>query len=128
MARSGQRSVEREKYWRGLVDEQCGSGLSVRAFCQGKEIPEPSFYAWRKKLRQRDRQDASRAGNGQRLIPVSVVEPPPERSGARLGGDLLEITTPEGFTLRFREHTSADTVCRLLDVVRQAGGQERRSC
>jgi hypothetical protein len=41
----------KEKHWRGIVDRQAGSGLSVRRFCASEGISEPSFYAWRKKLR-----------------------------------------------------------------------------
>ena len=53
-----QTSAEKEARWREIVERQAGSGLSIRGFCADEGISEPSFYAWRKKLRQR--QDGGR--------------------------------------------------------------------
>jgi hypothetical protein len=41
-------SVER---WRGIVEAQRASGLSVAAFCRRARVPQSSFFAWRRKLR-----------------------------------------------------------------------------
>jgi hypothetical protein len=41
------------------------SGLTVRAFCARHHITQPSFYAWRRELQQRD------AAND--IVPVRVV-------------------------------------------------------
>lgn len=48
------RSAEREAFWRGELARQAASGLSVRRFCREHELSEPSFYAWRRTLRERD--------------------------------------------------------------------------
>ena len=45
---------EREKFWREQVRRQAASRLSVRRFCEEKGLSEPSFYAWRRTLAQRD--------------------------------------------------------------------------
>lgn len=37
--------------WREIVRRQTGSSLSVAAFCRRARIPQASFYAWRRKLR-----------------------------------------------------------------------------
>jgi hypothetical protein len=42
---------ETETRWREILERQAGSGLSVRSFCAAEGIREPSFYAWRKRLR-----------------------------------------------------------------------------
>src|SRR6187401_66176 len=49
-----QRSGEREAFWREQVRRQAASRLSVRRFCEEKGLSEPSFYAWRRTLSQRD--------------------------------------------------------------------------
>ncbi len=49
MTRS-KRSVEKERFWRAMVEEQRQADTSARAFCREKGISEPSLYAWRKKL------------------------------------------------------------------------------
>jgi transposase-like protein len=42
------------------------SGLSVRAFCQAEGVSVPSFYGWRRKLDQADRENPA-------FLPVHVV-------------------------------------------------------
>jgi hypothetical protein len=37
--------------WRGLVEAQEASGLSVLRFCEERGIPASSLFAWRRKLR-----------------------------------------------------------------------------
>jgi transposase len=48
------RDPGKEQRWRHLIDQWQRSGLSVRAFCQRQHVTVPSFYAWRRTLRQRD--------------------------------------------------------------------------
>jgi hypothetical protein len=47
------RGSERERFWRGEVEGQAASGVSVRAWCQRRGISEPSFYHWRAELKRR---------------------------------------------------------------------------
>ncbi len=49
MSRMNQRTVSVER-WRGIVEEQQASGLSVAAFCRRSRVPQSSFFAWRRKL------------------------------------------------------------------------------
>ncbi len=44
----------REAYWRGVLRRQAASGQSVRGFCRLERLSEPSFYAWRRTLRERE--------------------------------------------------------------------------
>lgn len=41
------RNGEREAFWRDVVARHDASGLSVRAFCQGENLPESAFYCLR---------------------------------------------------------------------------------
>ena len=50
---AGKSSTEKELRWRKILRRQAGSGRSVREFCATEAISEPSFYWWRKKLRER---------------------------------------------------------------------------
>jgi hypothetical protein len=45
---------ERESYWRWHVDMHAASSLSVRGYCRKYGLSEPSFYAWRRKIRNQD--------------------------------------------------------------------------
>ena len=48
----GKSAEARIEYWRARIAEQERSGMSVGLFCQEQQIPEQSFYVWRKRLRQ----------------------------------------------------------------------------
>ena len=69
------RSLEREEYWQSVIRKQQASGMSVSAFCRQHEVPESSFYGWKRKLKQRRLEDDS-AGED------NVASPSITRSGA----------------------------------------------
>jgi transposase-like protein len=51
------RDTEKENYWKAQLTLWQQSGLSVRAFCKEHGIVETSFYAWRRELIIRARED-----------------------------------------------------------------------
>jgi transposase len=82
MANGQQRDSKREAYWRGVMKRLRRSGLTARAFCARETLSEPSFYHWRRVLRQRD---AERAAPGAlpgapAFVPVVVSDAAAERS------------------------------------------------
>ena len=68
MARSGERSIERETFWREQVQRQAASGTSVRQFCETAGLSEASFYAWRRELQRRDAARTTPA-----FVPVTIA-------------------------------------------------------
>lgn len=48
------RDTGKEAFWRKMLKEQAGSGQNVRAFCRAHGLTEPSFYAWRRAIAERD--------------------------------------------------------------------------
>ena len=86
-----------------LQERQKESGLSVRSFCSNEGIAPSSFYYWLKKIRNE--------ANGKRFIPLVVksagtsVHPVIQTElsqGHRVDNPLLEITYPNGITLRVK--------------------------
>lgn len=63
MAR-GQRDRQKERHWRRHVAAWRRSGGSVRAYCESEGLSEPSFYAWRRLLSERDPRGAVRPKRG----------------------------------------------------------------
>jgi transposase-like protein len=49
-----------------------GSGLSIRAFCRKHNLAEPSFYAWRRTLAERDPVHPTRAKRDAAAHPALV--------------------------------------------------------
>lgn len=80
MARRGQRDRSKERFWRRMVRRWRRSGQSVRAFCADLGLSEPSFYAWRRTLDQRDLCDQR-------------TQPQPRPVAARSDGDHSGNTT-----------------------------------
>ncbi len=54
MAHGKPRDPRKEQRWRHWIRQWQHSGLTVRAFCDRHQLPQPSFYAWRRTLQQRD--------------------------------------------------------------------------
>ncbi len=54
------RDTEKEAFWRKTLKEQADGGQSVRAFCRARGLTEPSFYAWRRAIAERDGKHGSR--------------------------------------------------------------------
>jgi len=69
--------AETETFYRGLLDEQAGSGVSLRAFAAARGIPSGTLSSWRHQLKRRDAEarasSTERAATGPRFVPVSVV-------------------------------------------------------
>ncbi len=78
----GQLRKDRELFWRGVLQRQAESDLSVAGFCRQESISAPSFYAWRRKLGEPDVMSsqvhddhASTVSSGQ-LLPVRIESSP----------------------------------------------------
>ena len=132
------RSVEKEAYWWGRLDQQAVSGLSVRRWCRDNGVSEPTFYVWRRELRKRDlerdlpdRNPAepgvqgrlSGAGVPSGFVAVDVVPSDVVTSDAVSSGReaQLEIDVAGGVVIRLRENASAETLERVLSVVCRHG-------
>jgi transposase-like protein len=107
------RNGKREAYWQGVLMRHAKSGLSGRAFCRRENLSEPSFYAWRRTLRERDTtgQHSPRPA----FLPAAIL-PPAIRDVARPGGSIV-IDLCSGRTLRLPESTSASRVAELVHAL-----------
>ena len=110
------KNTERELHWRKIVDRQAGSGLSIRQFCAKEGISQPSFYAWRKRLREH-KPDARRArkasrrtdelGHGREFISLRLRDSP----GA------LEVIHPLGYQIRVTGEVNLSALRQVLEVL-----------
>jgi hypothetical protein len=101
------RDSRKEQQWRRWILQWQKSGLSVRAFCTLHELSQPSFYAWRREIHQRDAAAVT-------FVPVRVVpedEPDPTNR--------FEVVLPSGRTLRVAPGFDAATLRQLLLVLEE---------
>ena len=108
--RGPRRSEGKERVWRRIVEDQPGSGESVREWCERHGVSEPSFYAWRRELRKRDA-----AEGGQTLMPVTIV---PSATRAP-----LEICWPDGLVVRVSSGCDPQLLGETLRLLRSLDGE-----
>jgi hypothetical protein len=121
MAKRGQRDGGKERFWRRMLRQWRRSGLSVRGFCAEHDLAEPSFYAWRRIVAERDQESApvrakpalNSVGRTPRFVPVRVIETAAS----------IEVVLPRGPVLRISRGFDADALRQLLAIL-----EEGRPC
>ena len=107
---------ETEGLWRDRVERQAVSGLSIRQFCARERISPPSFYVWRRRLKEAA-DSAMRppvAGRGRseprktrEFIPLRLVDAP----------TAWEVVHPRGYRVRVRGKIHTATLQCILAVL-----------
>jgi hypothetical protein len=115
------RDPGKEQFWRQALADWQGSGQSVTAYCQQRQLQVQSFFRWRKLLAQRDG-------------PAAVAKDPPDQPAASLapafvpvrlrpGGDAgqqpFEVVLAGGRLLRVAAPFDPAALRQLLDVLEQ---------
>lgn len=116
-----QRDHARERFWRQHFEQQRASGQSVRSYCQTHDIREPSFYAWRRLLTQRDA-DAPAPAPAPAFVPVTVVDTPLP------AGSPIDIRLPGGRHVRVRSGCDRQLLADVLALLCSPVHGEDRPC
>ena len=119
---NSKRSAEKESFWRLVLEEFRASRLSVREFCRREGLSEPSFFAWRRTLRERDSAKSAARRDQAKLIPVDVVEQVDSAPDSLPAAAPLEVITPSGLTLRFPPDIRPQQLDAVLGVIAQHPG------
>jgi hypothetical protein len=130
MAGRGCRDCGKERFWRRTFRQWRRSGLGVRAFCAQHDLPEPSFYAWRRIVAQRDQEAVRVRAKPERdrargavpanddapvFVPLRVID-----ASAQVA---FEVVLERGRVVRVLHGFDADTLRQLLAVL-----EEERPC
>jgi hypothetical protein len=115
-----QRRKDREVHWRGVLERQAASGLSVADFCQQELVSAPSFYSWRRRL-----QEQEETGNPPVRRPATVVSsrqllPVHIESGGPAAA--VRILFPQGVSLETSASIDEGRLSALLRALREASG------
>lgn len=100
-----------EQRWLALVRRWQGSGQSVRAFCERQRLSEPSFYLWRRVLRQRGLLDAP-ARTAPAFVEVAVAAEPVPAPG-------IDLVLARGCVLRVRSGFDPVLLRQLLRLLEE---------
>ena len=109
MTKGKPRDPRKEQQWRRWIQLWQHSGLTVRAFCARHHLAEPSFYAWRRTLAQRDAQAIT-------FVPVEVLPEPLSPESEAAG---LELVLVGGRVLRIGPAFDEATLRRLLALLEE---------
>lgn len=130
---AGVRAGDRAGHWRGVLDGQKQSGVTVRAFCRKQKIRESAFYYWRRRFSVEEagrgksgvsaastkpkRLAASKQSTGLRRPKASDFFAPVTIVGQGDSG-MLEIVLPGDIIVRAPVGTPADEIGQLVAAVR----------
>jgi transposase-like protein len=103
--------------WLDWVRRWQKSRLSVRAFCLKHQLQEPSFYAWRRRLRERGLLDDA-AVQAKEPTPAAFVQVLVDAQ-ATAGAAGIEVVLGRGRRLVVRAGFDADTLRQLLRVLEE---------
>jgi transposase-like protein len=128
--RKRRRDGAKEAYWRGQVERQAQSGLGVRAFCRQQGLAENLFYAWRRELAVRDREQAAAAADVQRTSAAQKSAAPdtaftevlvtaPAESKSTTPTATLEIILASPRRIAIAPGFDPATLTAVLDVLEQ---------
>lgn len=106
MAHGKPRDPRKEQHWRRLIQLWKNSGFTVRAFCARHHLSQPSFYAWRRELQQRDAATT--------FVPVRVVADDQPASSTP-----IEILLAGGRSVRITSGFDPATLRQLLAVLQE---------
>jgi hypothetical protein len=121
--------AEKVVRWGEILKRQADSGLSVRKFCATEGIGEPSFYAWRKKLRPRGNDD-SRLRKSKRRTAAPECLPDSSDDGGLFvpvklldSNHVLEIIHPLGYRIQVTGDLNPIALRHVIEVLDERGGR-----
>lgn len=124
MPRPEWRDPAKERYWRRRLREWRRSGMTGRDFCAKHSLSEPSFYAWKREIAQRDQEVQARtkvttrvSAQGHATTAALPAFVPVRLDAAAPATDALEVVLSQGRVLRVRAGFDADVLRQLLAVL-----------
>ena len=126
MVQSVQRDLAKEARWRGLVQRQAASGLTIAAWCRRHHISDALFHYWKRTIARRDGQSTqpgrAAPGVGPRRVSFARVEVQSAESLVKPEADArfpVEIVLANARLVRVGADCDAPTLRRVLAVLEE---------
>src|SRR5437867_4484981 len=107
----------KQRHWLDLLGLWQQSKLSVRAFCRRHRLSEPSFYSWRRTLRQRGLIGQDPADDAVKVQTPAFVQVSVDAGAA--APKSIEVVLAQGRRLRVRPGFDVNTLRQLLRVLEE---------
>jgi hypothetical protein len=119
------------QFWRRHLTRQPASGLTIRDYCRVHDLREPSFYAWRKIVREHNHQvgparpaiHAAPSSPQPAFLPLTIVDSQPHRDAAP-----IDIRLPNGCRIRARTGCDRTLLADVLAILHHSPKPEARPC
>jgi hypothetical protein len=115
------RDVEKERYWRRVIGEAARSGISIRRFCQQRQLRKSQFYWWQRELKKRQEERALGSGN-RRNSPKAAGQATfalVSEDGGDLGSAGIELVLRDGRRLRIGKGVDEETLRTVVGVLEE---------
>jgi hypothetical protein len=116
------RNLEKERHWRELFTRQAESGLSAPDFCRANDIKVHQFYAWRRELALRDKEQREgvspsrkHGAEAPQFVPVQLISSSPSSPPT------IELVLRETWRVAVTSGFDAVTLARVLSVLESRG-------
>lgn len=115
------RSVEKERYWRAVLQRQAGSGLSIAKFCRSEGVSEPSFYSWKRALGGNKAKGKTREPSRTRRVAARISEASPSFVPVQITEErrpaTIQVMWPSGLSVQVPAECDPAEVQAVLQVV-----------
>jgi transposase len=115
------RKPGKEQFWRRTLREFAKSGQSIRAFCRERQLSEPSFYAWRRTLAEREaatRGDKAAAAVAPAFVPIRLTATPTADAAP------IQIVLGGGHRILLRPPVDRAALVEIVAALRTSGTAE----
>ncbi len=115
------RSVEKERYWRAVLQRQARSGVSIARFCRSEGVSEPSFYLWKRALGGNKAKGKTRESSRTRRVAARTSEASPSFVPVQITEErypaTIQVIWPSGLSVQVPAECDPAEVQAVLQVV-----------
>ena len=114
MSKNSNTETDQRQFWQLAIEAWQASELSVRQFCKQEGLSEPSFYAWRKRLKKPADAEPNHSMDCPQKPFIQVSLP-----DTSVGG--IEFVLSSGHTLRIPVGVDPQTLTAVLSALGEVG-------
>lgn len=112
------RDPAKESFWRKTLAELDTGGQDIRSFCRDRGLSEPTLYAWRRIIRERDGQRRAVRPRRRKSVTAPAFVPVVMRQDDVAGQIIIDLRG--GRTLKLPVSLPADRLVAIINAIEAA--------